>query len=55
VSDSCGWGQESVKILNDKVFRDRNPASTFCPKEFKTVTQENVESFAELWRRWTSR
>ena len=46
------WGTKSVDMLYDKVADNKNPPSTFVKGELIPVTKENVDEYAENWKKW---
>jgi ribose transport system substrate-binding protein len=46
------WGSKSVDMLYDKVADNKNPPSTFVKGELIPVTKENVDEYAENWKKW---
>lgn len=48
-----GWGSESVKLLHD-IKNGRPPANPIIDSGVDVVTKENVEEYAEQWRRMES-
>jgi ribose transport system substrate-binding protein len=46
------WGSKSVDMLYDKVANNKNPPSTFVKGELIPVTKDNVDEFAENWKKW---
>ncbi|MBV8376787.1 MAG: substrate-binding domain-containing protein [Verrucomicrobia bacterium] len=46
------WGTKSVDMLYDKVAENKNPPSTFVKGELIPVTKENVDEYAENWKKW---
>ena len=46
------WGTKSVDMLYDKVAENKNPPSTFVKGELIPVTKDNVEEYAENWKKW---
>jgi ribose transport system substrate-binding protein len=49
--DLYGWGEQSVKILVDKILHDKYPPPNVYGK-LTRVTKENVEEFAKNWDVW---
>jgi ribose transport system substrate-binding protein len=45
-----GWGSESVKLLHD-IKNGKRPASPIIDSGVDVVTRENVEQYAEQWKR----
>jgi ribose transport system substrate-binding protein len=45
-----GWGSESVRLLHD-IINGRPPAEPVIDSGVDIVTRENVEQYAEQWRR----
>jgi ribose transport system substrate-binding protein len=45
-----GWGSESVKLLRD-IKNGKPPASTIIDSGVDVVTRDNVEQYAEQWKR----
>jgi ribose transport system substrate-binding protein len=45
-----GWGSESVKLLRD-IKNGKRPASTVIDSGVDVVTKDNVEQYAEQWKR----
>jgi ribose transport system substrate-binding protein len=46
------WGTKSVDMLYDKVAENKNPPSTFVKGDLIPVTKENVDEYAENWKKW---
>jgi ribose transport system substrate-binding protein len=46
------WGTKSVDMLYDKVAENKDPPSSFVKGELIPVTKENVDSYAENWKKW---
>ena len=45
-----GWGSESVKLLHD-IKNGKNPAAPIIDSGVDVVTKDNVEQYAEQWKR----
>jgi ribose transport system substrate-binding protein len=45
-----GWGSESVRLLHD-IINGRPPAEPVIDSGVDIVTRENVEQYAEQWKR----
>ena len=45
-----GWGSESVKLLHD-IKHGKKPASPIIDSGVDVVTKDNVEQYAEQWKR----
>jgi len=50
--DYYGWGYESVRILLDKAMTGKNPESPTVRAKVDIVTKENVDEFAQVWKKW---
>jgi ribose transport system substrate-binding protein len=48
-----GWGSESVKLLYD-IKNGKRPASTIIDSGVDVVTRDNVEQYAEMWKKMAS-
>ena len=48
-----GWGSESVKLLHD-IKNGKPPASPIIDSGVDIVTKENVEQYAEQWKKMAS-
>ena len=46
------WGTKSVDMLYDKVAENKNPPSSFVKGDLIPVTKDNVDAFAENWKKW---
>jgi ribose transport system substrate-binding protein len=46
------WGSKSVDMLYDKVAENKDPPSTFVKGELIPVTKDNVDAYAENWKKW---
>jgi len=46
------WGSKSVDMLYDKVAENKDPPSTFVKGELIPVTTDNVDAYAENWKKW---
>jgi ribose transport system substrate-binding protein len=46
------WGTKSVDMLYDKVAENKDPPSSFVKGELIPVTKENVDQYAENWKKW---
>ena len=46
------WGTKSVDMLYDKVADNKNPPSSFVKGDLIPVTKDNVDEFAENWKKW---
>jgi ribose transport system substrate-binding protein len=46
------WGTKSVDMLYDKVAENKDPPSTFVKAELVPVTKDNVDAYAENWKKW---
>jgi ribose transport system substrate-binding protein len=46
------WGSKSVDMLYDVVADGKNPPSTFVKGELIPITKDNVDAFAENWKKW---
>jgi len=46
------WGSKSVDMLYDVVAEGKNPPSTFVKGELIPITKDNVDAFAENWKKW---
>lgn len=46
------WGSKSVDMLYDLVANGKNPPSTFVKGELIPITKDNVDAFAENWKKW---
>ena len=50
--DCYGWGTKSVEILLDKVIKNQSPPDVKVIDPLTLVTKENVDSYAENWKKW---
>jgi len=50
--DCYGWGTKSVEILLDKILKNQSPADVKVIDPLTLVTKENVDSYAENWKKW---
>jgi ribose transport system substrate-binding protein len=50
--DCYGWGMKSVEILLDKILKNQAPADVKVIDPLTLVTKENVDSYAENWKKW---
>jgi ribose transport system substrate-binding protein len=50
--DCYGWGTKSVEILLDKILKNQAPADVKVIDPLTLVTKENVDSYAENWKKW---
>jgi ribose transport system substrate-binding protein len=50
--DCYGWGTKSVEILLDKVLKNQSPPDVKVIDPLTLVTKENVDSYAENWKKW---
>ena len=50
--DCYGWGYETVMMLFDKVHNGESPEQVINTFELQIVNQENVEEFADIWKKW---
>ncbi len=50
--DCYGWGTKSVEILLDKILKNQSPADVKVIDPLTVVTKENVDSYAENWKKW---
>lgn len=50
--DCYGWGYTSVRLILDKVLRDKSPEQVRIIDPLKPVTKENVAQYAENWKKW---
>jgi ribose transport system substrate-binding protein len=46
------WGTKSVDMLYDKVAENKDPPSTFVKGQLIPVTKDNVDQYAENWKKW---
>ncbi len=46
------WGYRSVELLIDKIYLKKDPASVKEVSDLIPVTKENVDAFAENWKKW---
>jgi ribose transport system substrate-binding protein len=46
------WGSKSVDMLYDLVAEGKKPPSTFVKGELIPITKDNVDAFAENWKKW---
>ncbi|MBV8223977.1 MAG: substrate-binding domain-containing protein, partial [Verrucomicrobia bacterium] len=46
------WGTKSVDMLYDKVAENKDPPSTFVKGQLIPVTKDNVDEYAENWKKW---
>jgi ribose transport system substrate-binding protein len=50
--DCYGWGTKSVEILLDKIVKNQSPPDLKVIDPLTLVTKENVDSYAENWKKW---
>jgi ribose transport system substrate-binding protein len=50
--DCYGWGTKSVEILLDKIIKNQSPPDVKVIDPLTMVTKENVDSYAENWKKW---
>ena len=50
--DCYGWGTKSVEILLDKIIKSQSPPNVKVIDPLTLVTKENVDSYAENWKKW---
>ena len=50
--DCYGWGTKSVEILLDKIIKNQSPSDVKVIDPLTMVTKENVDSYAENWKKW---
>jgi ribose transport system substrate-binding protein len=50
--DCYGWGTKSVDILLNKIVNNQAPADVKVIDPLTLVTKENVDAFAENWKKW---
>jgi ribose transport system substrate-binding protein len=50
--DCYGWGTKSVEILLDKIIKNQAPPDVKVIDPLTLVTKENVDSYAENWKKW---
>jgi ribose transport system substrate-binding protein len=50
--DCYGWGTKSVEILLDKTIKNQSPPDVKVIDPLTLVTKENVDSYAENWKKW---
>ena len=50
--DCYGWGTKSVEILLDKIVKNQSPADVKVIDPLTLVTKENVDAYAENWKKW---
>ena len=50
--DCYGWGTKSVEILLNKIVNNQAPADVKVIDPLTLVTKENVDSYAENWKKW---
>lgn len=50
--DCYGWGTKSVEILLDKILKNQSPPDVKVIDPLTLVTKENVDSYAENWKKW---
>ena len=50
--DCYGWGTKSVEILLDKIVKNQSPPDVKVIDPLTMVTKENVDSYAENWKKW---
>ena len=50
--DCYGWGTKSVEILLDKIIKNQSPPDVKVIDPLTLVTKENVNSYAENWKKW---
>ncbi len=52
--DLYGWGEQSVKILFNKIVKGEDPPAAVYGK-LTRVTKENVEEYAKNWEAWVGK
>lgn len=52
--DLYGWGEQSVKLLYNKIVKGENPPAAVYGK-LTRVTKENVEEYAKNWESWVQK
>jgi ribose transport system substrate-binding protein len=50
--DCYGWGTKSVEILLNKIVKNQSPPDVKVIDPLTLVTKENVDSYAENWKKW---
>lgn len=50
--DCYGWGTKSIDILLNKIVNNQAPAEVKVIDPLTLVTKENVDAFAENWKKW---
>jgi ribose transport system substrate-binding protein len=50
--DCYGWGTKSIEILLDKIVKNQSPPDVKVIDPLTLVTKENVDSYAENWKKW---
>lgn len=50
--DCYGWGYETVMMLFDKVHNGESPEQVINTFDLQIVNQENVEDYADIWKKW---
>jgi ribose transport system substrate-binding protein len=50
--DCYGWGVKSIEILLDKIVKNQSPADVKVIDPLTLVTKENVDAYAENWKKW---
>jgi ribose transport system substrate-binding protein len=53
--DCYGWGTKSVEILLDKIIKNQSPSDVKVIDPLTLVTKENVDSYAENWKKWLNK
>jgi ribose transport system substrate-binding protein len=52
IHEPMEWGEESVRILYDKVAENKNPPTGFAKSDLIPVTKADLEGFAKNWEKW---
>ena len=50
--DCYGWGYETVMMLFNKVHNGESPEQVINTFDLQIVNQENVEDYADIWKKW---
>lgn len=47
-----GWGQESVRLLMEKIVEGKSPAKPIVNAPLEKVTKENADEYGKNWDKW---
>ncbi|HZW11098.1 MAG TPA: substrate-binding domain-containing protein [Phycisphaerales bacterium] len=50
--DCYGWGYQTVTMLVEKILEGKAPAQEINTFELPIVTAENVDEYADVWKKW---